>query len=1058
MDGAPLLAVLLAVQAFPFGPQEKPKIQPPERPIMGYGSPSEAGRKEPPAAQGRDKKAPPDGLLETVPLPMRNDARLSDVCFVDAQHGWAVGDRGTIWHTDDGGRRWCLQDSGVTCPLESVCFLDQNTGWAAGGWTHPYTHTSFGVVLITRDGGRHWQHNPKLLLPALKRVGFFDQRRGWAIGCASAMYPGGLFTTDSGGQSWLPCGGDQTPGWLAADFLNLHSGAIAGRNAAAVALQQGRIQPARLPDLGPRSLRQVRLVAPRYGWLVGEGGLLLTTADLGASWQSPPGALPEEAAEQFDFAALAVRGPKVWLAGTPGTRVFCTADAGRTWHAFPTGSRLPIHALCFVDDEHGWAVGELGIVLATDDGGRTWRRQRSAATRTAILGLFSQVEDVPLELLARLSANEGYLGVVAVLNRCDLDGCPHAEMPPADRLHEAVVAVGGSGASLSWRFPVRPPQLQLPARQIIDGWDRANSGRGLEALQAHVVREIRLWRPDVIITHDASPRGDDPLRHLVNQVVSQAVRAAGDPNCYNKQITQAGLEPWQVKKVYAALPPPAQGSTDVTTAQLATRLGRSLAEMAALPRGLLEDRYAVAPPTLGFRLLVNNLPQEQGQRDFLSGIVLQPGGEARREPLDPPAESLDLLRRVAEKRRNMQAILEKSDKTPQGGTQLLGQAGELILGLDALSAGQILYQLGDRYYRSGRWDLAADTFTMLTTRYPDHPLSRPALIWLVQYHASAEAACRGQALPAPAQYPVQQSVRKGTVPFSSDENWDSPRRVHSPALSDRAARAVALAKQIEQTWPELFAEAAIRFPLAAAYRAQVDKGMAHPTNLLVNQTRDAWWACAQGEAWLAERKGPPPKPVLPCVPAASKPRLDGRLDDELWKQAKSAQLQSALYDDENWPAAVMLAYDAEFLYVAIKCRQAPGAKYETAAGPRPRDADLSGHDRVEIFLDLDRDFATYWHFSIDHRGWTAEDCWGDNTWNPKWFVAAKTADGCWTAEAAIPLDQLTGRPPQGSDAWAIGIQRIVPGVGFQSWSTPAAPTVLPPGFGYLVFEAAADSR
>ena len=44
---------------------------------------------------------------------MRSDARLSDVCFVDPQFGWAVGDRGTIWHTENGGRDWHLQQSGV---------------------------------------------------------------------------------------------------------------------------------------------------------------------------------------------------------------------------------------------------------------------------------------------------------------------------------------------------------------------------------------------------------------------------------------------------------------------------------------------------------------------------------------------------------------------------------------------------------------------------------------------------------------------------------------------------------------------------------------------------------------------------------------------------------------------------------------------------------------------------------------------------------------------------------------------------------------------------------
>src|SRR5688500_11998984 len=30
---------------------------------------------------------------------LRTDASLADVCFVDANTGWAVGDRGVIWHT-----------------------------------------------------------------------------------------------------------------------------------------------------------------------------------------------------------------------------------------------------------------------------------------------------------------------------------------------------------------------------------------------------------------------------------------------------------------------------------------------------------------------------------------------------------------------------------------------------------------------------------------------------------------------------------------------------------------------------------------------------------------------------------------------------------------------------------------------------------------------------------------------------------------------------------------------------------------------------------------------
>ena len=61
-----------------------------------------------------------------------------------------------------------------------------------------------------------------------------------------------------------------------------------------------------------------------------------------------------------------------------------------------------------------------------------------------------------------------------------------------------------------------------------------------------------------------------------------------------------------------------------------TSLMTGPADVVAMPRGLLEDRFRTAPQTLGFRLLVNQLPQQQGRRDFFSGIVLEPGGEARR--------------------------------------------------------------------------------------------------------------------------------------------------------------------------------------------------------------------------------------------------------------------------------------------------------------------------------------------------------------------------------------------------------------------------------------------
>ena len=56
------------------------------------------------------------------------------------------------------------------------------------------------------------------------------------------------------------------------------------------------------------------LVGGTSGWLVGDEGQVLTTADNGLSWTRPAGALPS-GAEKFDYAAVAAYGTHCWIAG-----------------------------------------------------------------------------------------------------------------------------------------------------------------------------------------------------------------------------------------------------------------------------------------------------------------------------------------------------------------------------------------------------------------------------------------------------------------------------------------------------------------------------------------------------------------------------------------------------------------------------------------------------------------------------------------------------------------------------------------------------------------------
>ena len=167
------------------------------------------------------------GYPDPGPPEMQADATLNDVMFINPQRGWAVGDRGVIWHTRDGGRHWELQASPAECRLESVFFLDAQNGWIVGGYTHPLTHKSSGIVLRTRDGGGRWEETRDASLPLLKKVKFFDARQGWAAGLSSSLYRSGIFTTRDGGRSWSPIPGDAPAGYLAALAALCAIGAVA---------------------------------------------------------------------------------------------------------------------------------------------------------------------------------------------------------------------------------------------------------------------------------------------------------------------------------------------------------------------------------------------------------------------------------------------------------------------------------------------------------------------------------------------------------------------------------------------------------------------------------------------------------------------------------------------------------------------------------------------------------------------------------------------------------------------------------------------------------------
>src|SRR5262249_43953342 len=131
--------------------------------------------------------------------------------------------------------------------------------------------------------------------------------------------------------------------------------------------------------MGVRTLRDMAIA-------VGQGGLILRSDDGGAKWKnSLPKLLSREALMYCDLHGACIVGEHAWVVGRPGSIVLHSGDYGHNWEVCLTGQALTLQFVHFMDASNGCAVGELGTILITADGGKTWKKQRPQCERAAIL-------------------------------------------------------------------------------------------------------------------------------------------------------------------------------------------------------------------------------------------------------------------------------------------------------------------------------------------------------------------------------------------------------------------------------------------------------------------------------------------------------------------------------------------------------------------------------------------------------------------------------------------------------------------------------------------------
>jgi photosystem II stability/assembly factor-like uncharacterized protein len=350
-------------------------------------------------AQETATAAPTAPSTSPMPTTSASFPPLQSIAMQDAQTGWGLS-QDAAFTTRDGGQRWkdvTPQAGWLVRSIVKGFFLDAHTAWLLQPEGQNFDR---GTLFHTADGGRHWDSHPVPFGP--NPMQFLDASHGWVMvgrGAAAGSMAVDIYKTADGGSTWtkvqsagpqtqnqpgaLPFGGDK----LGMAFRDMQHGWIGGSQPIV-----GHSYLYRTNDGGQNWAFQDLAIPPAFS----NSSVLIYAPKF---FNSDDGLLPvslEMQVANMDF-YLTQDGGQTWHSTTvvQGSRAFdllsfqdilvwdqaalnISHDSGSTWSTISPQNPLQgmVQQIDFVDSSTGWAISmdsqEHLYLHWTTDGGNTW--------------------------------------------------------------------------------------------------------------------------------------------------------------------------------------------------------------------------------------------------------------------------------------------------------------------------------------------------------------------------------------------------------------------------------------------------------------------------------------------------------------------------------------------------------------------------------------------------------------------------------------------------------------------------------------------------------------
>ncbi len=295
---------------------------------------------------------------------------LVNVWFKNADTGFATGYGGTIVQTTDGGDHWFLIETASTSIITDISYPRPGYGFAIGYFFNSTQAKAFSTLSKTTGSNGLWEEEFSYDR-YLRSSYFIDADTGFIV-----MQSDTLKRTTDGGHTWLEIDLDLSCTLYKMTFLSKDTGFCVGSGGTILKTVNAGREWAPLNTGVTATFTDIAFQNSLEGIAVASNGLVAVTSDGGASWQSTQ-------ISNFSPRSCTFRNNIGYISGTDYDAInantyfmYRSTDKGTTWvkQTIRYIALQRLQSVAMIDQNITVAVGDSGIVLRSEDAGRTWSK------------------------------------------------------------------------------------------------------------------------------------------------------------------------------------------------------------------------------------------------------------------------------------------------------------------------------------------------------------------------------------------------------------------------------------------------------------------------------------------------------------------------------------------------------------------------------------------------------------------------------------------------------------------------------------------------------------